>query len=255
MASNLKRNRVLIKSASDYIKKSFNGNYKIEGGYELVYEKDIVIPIRLFGLVHLQDCPILAIEDTKGRINVGIDVSNIRIVNNYDSVESWVRERLFYALKGVGEYSAILNKLKIDTGYSGGFEDLQSKATNSYYSGRVTEINQTLLFTNIMNTYTDIVHNCKAHLELRDECFKFITSNRMFIPIMIIDLEKGVINYGTDEYIRSDRKARENYRISDFTSSGDIEFNYTRNYYIKSMKIPIGTAELYVEHKNLKRSW
>lgn len=270
-ASNIKRNRIFIKQCKEYIYDYFiRSNFvpPLKKVLDFHFNSDINFGVLCVVKPKFTKENIIAVEDSKGRINIGLDTSVCdfsiseseagsvivdiieKAVNHSEGL--WVPSVYRFNKKSVLE--AITDRLKKD----GDYDKLINNSINGDWSslngrskGEIVSL--TKLYEDISSVYFDNTKNVKAWLELDEDAFKYITGNRKFIPIMIVDFDNGTIDYSTKENPGSDRKARDKFNIKDFANTGNIVFKEKQENWwyskIKSIKIPIGLCNMRVESR------
>lgn len=262
-ASNIKRNKALIKQCTDYVYNYFKErDIKVNRHTAFVYNKDIKFDMDSFVTLEITKENIIVLEDSKGRINIGIDTSKCEYsCYSEDVIKSDIARMISYAINdSMGSWvprrydkkvlEAIIERLKKDGEYDNfnNYDDLSGSTIESL-------VRDTKIFKDIFNVFSDKIKGIKAWLELDDDAFKYLTKNRKFIPVMIIDLDNGTIDYSTKENPGSDRKARDKFDISSFVNSGDIEFKEKKKNWwysqTKYMEIPSGLCHIEIDSKYL----
>lgn len=254
MISNMKRNKALIQSFMKYIESwvygtSRTGNYLLLDTYVNLKVDGIVfsrVPVK--SVVEIKKGNLIAVEDSKGKVNIGIDTSNMRLQQCYDyfSTEKDIVTTIYRKAREAQDTDRIVQRLVNDGEFS-------SIDTSSWRAGdKETEtIKNTQLYQEVISTLEEEFNSCKVYAQLKDDAFKFITDNRKFIPIITLDFEKGMVNYGTKESPNSDRDGRDNKPIKDYLMKGEIDFNYSYNRGYKNLKIPYSLIKVQVKGNNL----
>lgn len=216
MISNIKRNKTLIKSCANFVEDSLkNRSETIEKSISVKLDNRVSFSLPFSVTVYDKNVKIVTVEDSKGRVNIGIDTSKARltpagsgVINNtlyrviitvYSEVSNYIRNQ--------AKPNVIVDILKQD----GDYDNIEQNLINHVYMHEQTSIaiQNSKLYKDMEKRVEEFMNTSKVHLELQNDAFKFVTSNRSFIPVMILDFEKGTMNYTFNKWVSSDRQGRE----------------------------------------------
>lgn len=268
MGSNIKRNKILVKSLEQYIRNNINIKYYrynselVEKYVIFKFSNGIDIKLRIYTYIDLDK--IISVEDSKGRINVGFDTSSLRLFYDRSSLiafffritEAVVDFRNLFASGAKGNLDSAMKSFDSGLYYEaykrleadGDLEKLVS-VHNGHDYDRVVE--STKLYKDIYSMFLNAVAEDKVSIKLNDDAFKFI-KNRKFIPVFIVDIDNGILEYGYNAYPQSDRKYRVRIDINEYLSElaerGKMIYQYDSKGWEQSVEIPVGLTHISIEN-------
>lgn len=252
MASNTKRNKNLINIISKSVIEELKNKRRLaarDRKYSIMFHfNDIYCFAHECIPIELNKNKIVAVEDSKGRVNIGFDTSDMKI--HWDSdLKTAIGDTVYLKIRDAVEYNydnshdAVVDRLKKDGEYDNfDIQDGRGIVNPEY-------IEQTKLYNEMLDLFLKEISNIRIYFELKDEAFKYLTKNRKFLPVVIFDPEKNELNYCYTGYADTDREKRASLSISDFIWNSKLQkVRSTKTIYrIDKLNVPIYLIDCKVE--------
>lgn len=230
MASIIKRNKNLINKVSktvvDCYPKMMGDSYYKREFIKYMFTNGIELTKYFQFYIGPKYNKVIAVEG-KNKIYIGFDTSRVGKLDfaHYDDLFYGVCHSVYTLIKdSVEKYTRYdRESIIVDTLKKNGDMDSIKFESYGWYDEDSGTIEQTILYSDVVDSYYKELNNTKFSLELRDGLYKEI-NNRKFIPVIIIDLDKQELNYCTSPYSDTERKQRNSVSIETYMSTGDRDF-------------------------------
>lgn len=252
MASNIKRNKNLINIISKSIIEELKSKIRlaaVDRKYSIVFHfNNIRCFVNKRIPIELKKNKLIAVEDSKGRVNIGFDTSDMKI--HWDSdIKTAIGDAVYLKIRNAVEsnydscHDAVVDRLKKDGEYDNLVIQDGMGIVNPEY------IKKTKLYNEMFDLFLKEISNIRIYFELKDEAFKYLTKNRNFLPVVIFDPEKNELNYCYNGYVDTDREKRVSLSIGDFIWNSKLQKvrNTKTVYRIDKLNVPIYLIDCKVE--------
>lgn len=172
-------------------------------------------------------------ESTKGNeIYIGLDLTNVHPKSYLDGdKELMVANYIVGAARKMTQSNPLYDEF---------IQDL--KPLDKYSISYNSDFSSTSIYSKMMNILDDILENAKPNATLDSKDFPTL-KNRNLLPVIIINLDKGIATYYDSNFPKSYRSDRVNIELSSIVNSGILK---------DLVRFPLGLIYLKVDHPHFR---